>query len=101
MAESGCCGYGWDESHREAMATTAFPSSWMDSASACGDANHPERYAISVVDGYLSIGSRDERISTVADASQAWVFHTHEKAVRTARELTRLMGRLHEVVPLR
>lgn len=83
------------------MTTAAFAHSWMDSACGCGDATHPERYAISVVDGYLSIASLDQRISTVADASQAWVFHTHERAVTTARELTRLMGRLHEVVPLR
>lgn len=66
------------------MTSAAFAHSWMDSACGCGDATHPERYAISV-----------------ADVSQAWVFHTHERAVTTARELTRLMGRLHEVVPLR
>lgn len=66
------------------MTTGAFAHSWMDSACGCGDATHPERYAISA-----------------ANVSQAWVFHTHERAVTTASELTRLIGRLHEAVPPR
>ena len=75
--------------------------SWMDSAAGLGDARHPERYAITMVDGYVGLAGTDEHLQTVNDPSQAWVFHTHEKAVLTARQLANIHGRLHEVVRLR
>ena len=81
--------------------TIAARRGWMDSAAGSGDATHPERYAITVVDGYVGLAGTDEHIQTVSDPSQAWVFHTHEKAVLTARQLTSIRGRLHEVVRLR
>jgi hypothetical protein len=97
----GWLSVGQSTEYRVAMTIATSSRGWMECASACGDATHPERCVISVVDGYLSIAARDQRISTVSEASKAWVFHTHEKAVTTARELARLTGRLHEVVQLR
>ena len=59
--------------------------------------HRPERYVIRVNNGYLSLTGGHERISAVADVGDAWVFHTHEKALSTARELTVLMGDRHDV----
>lgn len=57
-----------------------------------------ERFVIRGKTGYLSITAGHERINTVADVQQAWVFHTLEKALSTARELTALMGYRHDVM---
>ena len=60
-----------------------------------------ERYVIRVNNGYLSLAAGHERINAVADVGEAWVFHTHEKALSTARELTVLMGHRHDVLQVR
>jgi hypothetical protein len=73
---------------------------WIEAARGFGDATHPERYAISTPNGFLAIAGEDERITTVDDLGRAHVFHTHEKAVTTARQLSLLMGRIYEVVKL-
>ena len=72
----------------------------MDSASGLGDARHPERYAITVVDGYVALAGTDEHIQTVSDPTQAWVFHTHERAVAAARDIARVFGQPVDVVKL-
>lgn len=76
-------------------------TSWANSMAAPGNARRPERYGIAVIDGWLAVNRCDQSIELVRDLDQAWLFHTHEKAVRTARQLTTLQGRSHDVVRLR
>lgn len=74
---------------------------WIKAAMGFGDALHPERYAIAAgPDGYVGMDPRNELITLVSDPYQAFVFHTHEKAVRVSRELSALSGALYEVLPL-
>ena len=74
---------------------------WIASAMGFGDALHPERYAIAAgTNGYVALDPRDDLITLVPDPGHAFVFHTHEKAVRVARELSALSGFGYEVLRL-
>jgi len=55
---------------------------------------------IKAIDGYLRLDRSSRGIYTVADMSQAWWFHTHEKAVVTARQLIALRGCVLDVMRL-
>jgi hypothetical protein len=63
---------------------------------------HPERYVLRVAESgpFLGISRRDERISEVVNAEQAYTFHTQEGALRVARELRNLSQRPVNVVKL-
>lgn len=75
---------------------------WIAAAMGFGDALHPERYAITAgPDGYVGLDPRSQLITLVVDPCQAFVFHTHEKAVRVARELSALSGSVYEVLRLK
>ncbi len=67
-----------------------------------GDAAHPDRYVIAAgPDGYVALDQRSQLVTLVMDPCQAFVFHTHEKAVRVARELSELSGAVYEVLQLK
>jgi len=74
---------------------------WRDPRSG-GCAAQPERYALrALVQGhYLGIAS-NERIEEVEDPQRAWIFHTHDRAVATAREIAATFGQAVDVVKLR
>jgi len=75
---------------------------WMAAAIGFGDAANPERYAIAASpDGYVALEPSSQLLTLVVDPCQAFVFHTHEKAVRVARELTALSGLGYEVLRIR
>lgn len=65
-------------------------------------ASHLERYALRAdsAGGYLAVADQDGHIATVSSSDQAWQFHTHQKAVQTARHITRVMGTPVDVVKL-
>lgn len=72
---------------------------WITAAMGFGDAQHPERYAINAgPDGYVALDPKSQTITLVPDPYRAFVFHTHEKAVRIARELSELSGVVYEVL---
>lgn len=56
------------------------------------DCTKPERYVLRRLTGgaYLAIASADGALLDVAEASDAYLFHTHEAALRAASELNRL-----------
>ena len=60
----------------------------------------PERYALRVAEAgpFLAISGRDQQIAEVPSAERAFLFHTHQGALRVARELTHLAGRSLNVV---
>ena len=80
--------------------TNIHSRSWLESAAGLGDPTGRERYVIKAIDGYLGLDRGTHGIDIVADVSQAWWFHTHEKAVTTARQLSALRGRLLDVMRL-
>lgn len=52
------------------------------------DCTQPERYALKRLDSgsFLAIGA-DQQLLQVLESSQAYLFHTHEAALRAATEL--------------
>lgn len=58
------------------------------------DCTQPERYVLQRINTgqYLAIDQRDQGLMDVADAAHAYLFHTHEAALRAAGELNRLGG---------
>jgi hypothetical protein len=58
------------------------------------DCTQPERYVLQHINTgqYLAIDQRDQGLVDVADAADAYLFHTHEAALRAAGELNRLGG---------
>lgn len=73
---------------------------WMDPCSG-GCATHPERYALRALSegNYFGIAS-NERIERVANPEQAWIFHTHDRAVAAARDMAAIYGQPVDVVKL-
>jgi hypothetical protein len=70
---------------------------WIESTT--GVATHPERYALRTgLDSYLAVAGSDEHIDAVIDPDMAWTFHTHERAVKTARAIASVFGNPVEVV---
>jgi hypothetical protein len=53
------------------------------------DCTQAERYAIQRLDNsaYLAVQGSDEHLSEVSSPEQAYLFHTHEAALRAAQEL--------------
>ncbi|MEB3352944.1 MAG: hypothetical protein VKM34_01720 [Cyanobacteriota bacterium] len=53
------------------------------------ECTQPERYAIQRLDNsrYLALEGQDQQLAEVAQASEAYLFHTHEAALRAAQEL--------------
>jgi hypothetical protein len=53
------------------------------------DCTQPERYAIVRVDNghYLAVQGHDQSVTEVSQAGEAYLFHTHEAALRAAQEL--------------
>ena len=74
---------------------------WIDPHS-CGEGAQPERYALrdSEQPHYLAIAEGDQLIRRVRDPAQAWAFHTHERAVSAAREISQVYGQPVDVVKL-
>jgi len=74
---------------------------WIDPHS-CGEGAQPERYALrdSEQPHYLAIAEGDQLIRRVSDPAQAWAFHTHERAVSAAREISQVYGQPVDVVKL-
>ena len=74
---------------------------WIDPHS-CGEGAQPERYALrdSEQPHYLAIAEGDQLIRRVSDPTQAWAFHTHERAVSAAREISQVYGQPVDVVKL-
>lgn len=62
----------------------------------------PERYALRAfgAEGYLAIEGQDQKISQVSSTERAWQFHTHQKAVQTARQIASVIGAPVDVVKL-
>lgn len=58
------------------------------------DCTQPERYVLKRLGSgkYLAIDARDQGVIDVPDHSAAYLFHTHEAALRAASELNRLGG---------
>jgi hypothetical protein len=58
------------------------------------DCTQPERYVLQRLNTghYLAIDEIDQGLVDVDDPSQAYLFHTHEAALRAAGELNRLGG---------
>lgn len=58
------------------------------------DCTQPERYVLQRLnDGsFVAIGPQDGELIDVAEPNQAYLFHTHEAAVRAAGELNNLGG---------
>ncbi len=56
------------------------------------DCTQPERYVLQRLSNgcYLSIEGQDQNLVDVSDPTLAYLFHTHEAALRAARELNRL-----------
>jgi len=53
------------------------------------DCTQPERYAIVRTDNghYLAVQGGDQAVTEVSQAREAYLFHTHEAALRAAQEL--------------
>ncbi|MDI9405778.1 MAG: hypothetical protein QM522_03635 [Chitinophagaceae bacterium] len=53
------------------------------------DCTQPERYAIQRLDNanFLAVEGQDQRVTEVIEAENAYLFHTHEAALRAAHEL--------------
>lgn len=58
------------------------------------DCTQPERYVLQRINNghYLAIDQQDQGLVDVADTAHAYLFRTHEAALRAAGELNRLGG---------
>jgi hypothetical protein len=58
------------------------------------DCTQPERYVLQRINTghYLAIDQQDQGLVDVADTANAYLFRTHEAALRAAGELNRLGG---------
>ena len=56
------------------------------------ECTQPERYVLKRLStgNYLAIDPKDQSLTDVQDVSAAYLFHTHEAALRAAGELKRL-----------
>lgn len=63
----------------------------------------PERYALQLGDAgpFLTVAGDDQHIDGVALPDQAYLFRTHQGALRVARELSSVGGRRINVVKVR
>jgi hypothetical protein len=82
--------------------TLQFWRPWIDPHS-CGEGAQAERYCLrdSSQSHYLAIADGNQLIERVSDPSHAWAFHTHERAVSAAREISLVYGQPVDVVKLR
>jgi hypothetical protein len=76
-------------------------SPWLDPAGDSLRGVGPERYALAAgPDGqYLRLAA-DDTIETVTTVDHAFQFHTHEKAVHTARSIAAVLRRPVDVIKL-
>ena len=76
-------------------------SPWLDPAGDSLRGVAPERYALAAgPDGqYLRLAA-DDTIETVQSLEHAFQFHTHEKAVDTARTIAAVISRPVDVIKL-
>ena len=76
-------------------------SPWLDPAGDSLRGVGPERYALAAgPDGqYLRLAA-DDTIETVQSLEHAFQFHTHEKAVDTARSIAAVLRRPVDVIKL-
>jgi hypothetical protein len=53
------------------------------------DCTQAERYAVRRLDNnrFLAIGNEDQKLVEVASDAEAYLFHTHEAALRAAQDL--------------
>lgn len=60
----------------------------------------PERYALRVAGAgsFLAVAGADQHIQEVPQPEQAFQFHTHQGALRVAKEISAVGGRRLEVV---
>jgi hypothetical protein len=74
---------------------------WIDAHHGGGGAQ-PQRYPLCSPgdQGFLGVAGGDEHIEQVADAQQAWTFHTHERAVAAAKQIKAVYGQPVDVVKL-
>jgi hypothetical protein len=63
------------------------------------DCTQPERYVLQRLGSglFLAIDQRDQSLKDVPDLESAYLFHTHEAALRAAGELMRLGNRVDVV----
>ena len=54
----------------------------------------------SSIGGYLSVNSVDQQIERKARPDDAWMFHTHDRAVTHARLIGEIHGETPDVVKL-
>ncbi len=64
------------------------------------DCTEPERYVLRRLQGgaYIAIDTLDQSLVDVVDPEHAYLFHTHEAALRAAGELNRLGSGAVDVV---
>ncbi len=64
------------------------------------ECTEPERYVLQRLQGgaYIAIDTGDQSLVDVSDPEQAYLFHTHEAALRAAGELNRLGAGAVDVV---
>ena len=76
-------------------------SPWLDPTHSLRGVD-PERYVLTLGEthAYLSLGAEQASV-TVAQPDEAYQFHTHERAVATARRLQTVLARPIDVVKLR
>lgn len=74
---------------------------WID-PHRCGEGSQPERYVLrsGCEARFLGIAAADQLIEAVDDPERAWAFHTHERAVATARTVASVFGQPVDVVKL-
>jgi hypothetical protein len=66
------------------------------------DCTQPERYVLQRLSNrqFIAIDLRDQSLVDVVEPEQAYLFHTHEAALRAAGELNRLGSGAVDVVKL-
>ena len=50
--------------------------------------------------GYLGVNDVDQRIESQASLDKAWIFHSHDGALRHARWISKVFGETPDVVKL-
>ena len=66
----------------------------------------PSRYAKRYVmrscseGGYLCVNAVDQRIESQPSLDRAWIFHSHDRAVKLARWIREVFGETPDVVKL-
>ena len=63
---------------------------------------YAERYVLRPCSegGYLGINAVDQRIESQAPLDKAWIFHSHDSAVKHALSIGKVLGETPDVVKL-